>query len=145
MSVRLDAEALQQPVGFSPLERGGVPGFERETSSVGYVPQGSVAVVRKRTPHEILGALSKHAIFLPREAATMMRFLLFASLVFLLGCGDRSTRVQQGDGAQVSIIHLHNAPYAEIQSAASSHCAKFGRNAVLLGRFSDIESVFRCV
>ena len=67
--------------------------------------------------------------------------IILMTMMFVHGCA----RIQQGDSDQVSIKHGSAVGYDKIFKQASEHCAKYGKKAVIQGRFSEMESVFECI
>lgn len=70
-----------------------------------------------------------------------MKCILIAGALILGGCGPY---VQQGDSSQVSVLHVPGSGYGDVYARARAHCGRYGKKAVVQGRFSSEETVFAC-
>jgi hypothetical protein len=60
--------------------------------------------------------------------------------LLLCACAE----VEQGDANRVSIVAGEYTPQARIFITAQNHCAKYGKSAVLLVRYTKDTTIYRC-
>ena len=53
--------------------------------------------------------------------------------------------IEQGDADQVSILSNIYTKYGPVLAEAQKHCGRYGKKAVVNGRFSSEITIFKCV